>query len=187
MQVLTLRALPRVTAAREHERQILLVTSDQALASRTRLQLRRQPQTQAKVLQSLYFRVLLESQSFLAPNEPESESSAGELVQQVEDGVHVPEHDAEQGYRHSRRLSFSAESLEKALVGRSRRADSGRANPSSGGMQLPHDSHNDHTPVLPKKESVLARFASWADGGYEGLRASAPTRRGLVLYSVHDT
>lgn len=195
MQALTLYLLPRVTAAREHGRQILLVTSDQALASRIRLQLQRQPQTQAKVLQSLYFRVLLESQSFLAPNEPESASSgpapsppppaqhAGEQVQQGEDGVHVSEHDAEQGCRRSRRLSFSAESLEKALVGRSRGADSGRAIPSSGAVQLPHD----HTLLLPEKESLLARFTSWADGGYEGLRASAPTRRGLVLYTVQDT
>ncbi len=132
-------------AAREQERRFLIVTSDQDLASRIRLQLqKKEPGRRVTVLRSLYFRVLLESQAFLAlPTDDTPDPSLNvDACKRVE---------ATGG---SRRLIMSALAIEKVL---------------SGDYQ---------------SDDLLARYRSWANGGYEGLQASEPTRKGLVLYTV---
>jgi hypothetical protein len=138
-------------AAREQERRFLIVTSDQDLAARIRLQLQKQePARRVTVTRALYFRVLLESQAFLVLPTQDTPDPSDPFYLDVRERVEVTG-GIGQG---SRRLSMSALALEQVLAGEYQDSD------------------------------LLARYRSWANGGYEGLQASEPTRKGLVLYTV---
>ena len=108
-------------------------------------------------MKSLYFRVLLESQALLTlASHSEGEAATPSRTNDVGEG------DAPR--RGSRRFGFSARSIEEALS-RSSRESKGGCETSTNG--------------------TLARLAAWVHAGYTGL-GTAPTRKGLVLYTVED-